>query len=160
MAAVAEVAVKPVVGEYASCWLSTRMTSRSGKLVSEVWVLPDEAADTPLKSVPVRGSVPPGITVASGPSSVGVQPGWAPRPSSYNSAEARELSFQSPPATSTLPDGKSVAVGDHRAVVRGPEVGAKVPATGSNNSAEAREAPLWPPATSTFPDGSSVAAWR
>src|SRR6266550_1814719 len=61
-----------------------------------------------------------------------------------------------PPATSTLPLGRSVAVCWARAVPRLP-VAVHVPVAGSYSSALLKAGPLFPPATSTLPVGSSVA---
>jgi hypothetical protein len=78
---------------------------------------------------------------------------------SYNSALARSLPpLLSPPATSTIPLGSSVAVWNRRAVLRLP-VAAQVPLAGSYSSALARMPPIGPnpPATSTIPLGSKLA---
>ena len=75
-----------------------------------------------------------------------------PSPMSYSSALLRALPLN-PPATSTLPLGSNVAVGDRRAVVRLP-VSLQVPLAGSYSSALPL---LSPAATSTLPLDSNVA---
>src|SRR5205823_6472586 len=75
-----------------------------------------------------------------------------PRPWSYSSVLL--IPYQ-PPATSTLPEGSSVAVWSFRPVPMLPVV-VHVPAAGSYSSALLKE-PYVPPATSTLPEGSSVA---
>ena len=89
-----------------------------------------------------------------------------PEPGSYSSEEdsGEPPAVLEPPATSTLPFGRSVAVGMSRPVASEPVV-VQVPAAGSYSSAEdtlggGSGPPLLagqPPATSTLPFGSSVA---
>jgi hypothetical protein len=90
-------------------------------LEDEFWLpLPPEASEMPLKREPEAVSSLPldrieGETIAS----KGCQVGSKPSPGSYSSALLKKLLFL-PPATSTLPEGSSVAVCDSRAVVRLP----------------------------------------
>ena len=84
-----------------------------------------------------------------------------PLPGSYTSAEAVDLLLPSevPPATSTLPSGKSVAVCPRRTRTMFP-VTVHDPVLGSYSSAVGQpiSRPFGgPPATSTLPSGSNVA---
>jgi hypothetical protein len=60
-----------------------------------------------------------------------------------------------PPATSTLPEGRRVAVWAFRGLESDPAV-LQEPVAGSYSSAEERPAPA---ATNTFPERSRVAVW-
>src|SRR6266568_3884858 len=89
--------------------------------------------------------------------SKGCQVGSKPSPGSYSSALLKEPLLLSPPATSTLPEGSSVAVCYSRAVMRLPVL-LQQNVAGSYSSALLKMPLLLsPPATSTLPEGSSVA---
>ena len=85
------------------------------------------------------------------------QTGEAAEPRARLPSAARQ-----PPATSTWPEGNSVAVCQVRAVAR-LAVGLPLhsPVAGSYTSVLARDAKpgSWPPAASTLPEGNSVAVW-
>src|SRR4051812_11942801 len=117
----------------------------------------------PLKREPVAVSALPLGTVAGETLvSNGCQLGSKPRPGSYSSALLKVILLANPPATSTLPLGSSVTVGDSRAAER-LLVKLHVPLAGSYSSALFSQ---WkipscevkkPAATSTLPLGSTVA---
>src|SRR2546429_6541145 len=88
----------------------------------------------------------------------GCQLGSKPRPWSYSSALLKEPLELCPPATSTLPEGSSVAVCRKRARPRLP-VAVHVPAAGSYSSALLKKLllVLYPYTTSTSPDSRSAA---
>src|SRR5439155_17402898 len=109
----------------------------------------------PLKTEPVSASESPDVSVEGAVAIRGCQALLNPRPTSYSSALLKELPLN-PPATSTLPEGSSVAVCKYRAVLRLPVL-LQLPVAGSYSSALLKQLPLYPPATSTLPEGSSVA---
>src|SRR6266699_559790 len=84
----------------------------------------------------------------------GCQVGSKPSPGSYSSALLKEPLKLNPPATSTLPEGSSVAVCNARAVPRLPVL-LQLPVAGSYNSAllKLRLLLLRAPATSPLPGG-------
>ena len=77
---------------------------------------------------------------------------------SYSSALVGVARLPYPPATSTLPEGNSVAVWKKRPLFKLPVVVVQLSLAGSYSSALVRVAPLpYPPATSTLPEGNSEA---
>ena len=89
----------------------------------------------PLKTEPVSASESPDVSVEGAVAIRGCQALLNPRPTSYSSALLKELPLN-PPATSTLPEGSSVAVCKYRAVLRLPVL-LQLPVAGSYSSAKA-----------------------
>src|SRR5206468_2134282 len=111
----------------------------------------------PLKREPEAvSSLPLGRIEGETVVSKGCQVGSKPSPGSYSSALLKIPLLPAPPATSTLPEGSSVAVCKERAARTLPVV-LQLPVAGSYSAALLKSLPLTPPATSTLPEGSSVA---